>query len=262
MLRLIATITHTVDQCGVTDADICSLLRISYVASHKVKEPANISPSDMNGLYTWIERSVDIFRTPFHVVFTGAKVDTPAQVPDESIMGPLALIRLLVVVAKRGLLDTIPNWTALPEGTSATSLGHIQQITNTNVIRQFLGLALKRLTALNEKGRKCSNENDVEFACFTYTAAAELAMALVAFDNATQHKQTQQIRGVYKELPVYLGNAAEMALRSKQYRRALSLALSAVAAEKIAPSGETIDIRIKAKNARRVEAAKAELKQL
>jgi hypothetical protein len=70
----------------------------------------------------------------------------------------------------------------------------------------------------------------VKGALAAYTSAAELAAAIIAFDNATQHRFAQSISGVSRELVLCLGDAVETALGVNQNRRALSFALSKLCA--------------------------------
>lgn len=196
-----------------------------------------------------------------HTVFTGVEVaDAPVQVAPEGIMGPVALIRLLTVLAERGILDDAKNWTELPAGTStSTSLGQIKQITNPDVVRRCLILALKRVTARRDKGRERLAKSETEYACTAYVSAAELAVALVSFDIASRHKFTPHMPGVYNELVLCLGNAAQMSIRMKQYRKALNLASCAIQAAQSVPKGQAVEPGLLAKNNARVQTAKAGL---
>lgn len=260
VLRLIANIMLYADECQLKTPDICSLLRVCYTASSAIKSLDQIDTLDENGLYVWVERASEIFRSPMYTVFTQDTVDVPCIIADESVLGPLSLIRTLLVLARRGLLDEISGWTAAPSGTSSsTSLGQIKQITSPEIIRRVVALAFKRVGARREKGKERLDEKDQDYARVAYTSAAELANTLVALNNATSRTWALQMRGVHKELVLCLGNAAEMALRLKQYKRALGYALCAVSAGVNAPQGEGLDQSTVAKNVRRLEAAKAGL---
>src|SRR5258708_3740701 len=46
ILRLITTLTHAADSCGITNAELESLLRVAYVASQKVKQADNETEED------------------------------------------------------------------------------------------------------------------------------------------------------------------------------------------------------------------------
>ena len=53
-------------------------------------------------------------------------------------------------------------------------------------IRTLLSLALRPMTGHREKGhRGIKRDNEMNFGGFAYSSAAELAAALVAFDEAT-----------------------------------------------------------------------------
>ena len=248
------------DECQLQIADICSLLRVCYTASGAIKSLEQVDTMDENNLYIWIERSSEIFRSPMYTVFTLDTVDVPLIISDESLLGPLSLIRTLLVLARRGLLDEIPGWTKVPDNTSpSTSLGQIKQITSPDIIRKIVTLALKRVGARLEKGKMRLDENDQDYARVAYTSAAELAQALVVFNNATSRTWDLQMRGVHKELVLCLGNASEMALRLKQYKRAFGYALCAVRAGENVPQDEGLDPSTVTKNVMRLDAARAKL---
>jgi hypothetical protein len=255
MLRLIATLTHAAKECNVSDTDLVSLLRIGFLGSQNIKTMQQIT-SEVDQ-YTWIERAEEIFRSPLFTVFTLDKVEAPEQIADESVMGPTALIRLVTVLAERGILENIQKWKKLPAGTSSsTTLTQVKQITSLDVLRRILLLGVKRVTARREKGHKRYRENDVAYAAVAYSTGAELAAALVAFDRATNGKWADSIRGAHKELVLCLGNAAELALVLKKYRRALVFALGAVSAAENLPPHDRVDENIRQKNQRRVERAR------
>jgi hypothetical protein len=261
MLRLIATLTHVADQCNIADTDFLSLLRIGYAASQNVKTMQQIS-SEVES-YVYIERAVELFRSPMYTVFTLDNVDPPQQVPDESVMGPIALSRLLAVLAQRGILDDIPKWKKVPAGTSpSTTLNQLKQIIGDEYLRRTLTRIVKRVTERREVGHKrIREENEADFAGFAYSSAAELAAAIVAFDTATNKKYKDLIRGVRKELVLCLGNSSEMALTLRQYQRALNFALGAGISAQNLPTEDAIDSGIIEKNKRRAERARAGIAQ-
>ena len=251
MLRLIATMTHAADECGVTKAALSSLLRIGYLASDKIKDENNANPSGKS--YVRLQRTQELFRGPIAAIST--KIEVSECVADESIMGPLTFVRLLVILAKRGMLDVIPTWTQLPDGTSAsTSISHVKQTTNPAIIRKFLAIAMRRITARRERGHECLRKGRPDYAGFVYTSAAELAAALIAFDNATQHTFAEKMQGVYEVLVLCLEDAAEMSLRLKRHRQALGFALCARKVGEDAPSHGAIDSSVLLKNSRRIHA--------
>ena len=184
-------------------------------------------------------------------------VEAPVQISPESIIGPIALIRLLTVLAQRGTLPIA----ALPPGTSpSTSLGHAVQITSAPIVRRCVALARKRVTARRETGNtRRTAAREADFACAAYTSAAELAAALCALDAATGGAYGGEMRGVRGELVLCLGEAAQMALEMGKWRKALNLAGCAVAAGEGASLGEALDAGLRSKNLQRVEAAKSKL---
>jgi hypothetical protein len=257
MLRLVSTLSHAAESCGVTNAEIESLLRMAYLASRKVKSASEIDLTKPEDRYMFVERTEEIFRSPMYTVSLNMQVDEPLQIADESIMGPTALARLLVVLAQRKAFDTIQGLKKAPNGlSSSTCLNHVQQITNPDVIRRFLKIALQRVKASMDKGRERARKSNNVLAKAAFTSAAELAAALVAFDSHTQGQYSNDVLGARKELALALGNAAEMAIREKRWQQALYFGSGAVSAAENMPAGEHLDTSIIAKNKRRVEQAR------
>ena len=255
MQRLVATLTHAAEECNISDSDLISLLRIGNDASQPVKTMRQIvSDTDQ---YKYIERSFELFRSPLYTVFTQVKVEPSLQIADESVIGPTVLARLLTVLAERDTLKTVSKTTKLPVGCP-----DLKQITSPDAIRQFLILAAKRVTARREQGHKRIRKDDeMDYACLAYVSAAELAAALIAFDEATAETYGANVAGMRRELVLCLGNAAEMALGLHQYRRALVYATGAVQfAESLPRTGvDAVDDVIRAKNNRRVDRARSAL---
>ncbi|KIK41686.1 hypothetical protein CY34DRAFT_805777 [Suillus luteus UH-Slu-Lm8-n1] len=257
MLRLVSTLSHAAESCGVTNAEIESLLRMAYIASRKVKSESELDDTKPEDRYTCTERTEEIFRSPMYTVSLNMQVDAPLQIADESIIGPTALARLLVVLAQRKAFDTIQGLKKAPNGlSSSTCLNHVQQITNPDVIRRFLKIALQRVRASMDKGRERARKSDNDYAKAAFTSAAELSAALVAFDSHTQGQYSKEVLGARKELALALGNAAEMAIREKYWQQALYFGSGAVTAAENIPAGEHLDANIIAKNKRRVEQAR------
>lgn len=256
MERLVATLTHAADECKISDNDLISLLRIGHDASQPVKSMYQIT--SQVDQYKHMETSFELFRSPLYTVFTQAKVEPPLQIANEPVIGPTALARLLTVLAKRDVLQTIPEMTKLPAGCSGA-----KQITSAEAIRRFLILAAKRVTARRELGHKrIRKNNEMDYACLAYVTAAELAAALIAFDVATAGKYAASIVGMRRELVLCLGNAAEMALGLHQYRRALAYATGANQSATSLPSktgADAVDDAIREKNIRRVDRARSAL---
>ncbi|KIJ61424.1 hypothetical protein HYDPIDRAFT_115886 [Hydnomerulius pinastri MD-312] len=256
MLRLIATLSHAAESCGVTNAEIESFLRIAYVASTKIKARPECCTETQ--LFTHIERTLEASRAPEYASVLEINMNPPFHIAEEGVLGPTALARLLVVLAQRKAFDTIQGLKKAPNGlSSSTSLNHVQQITHPDVIRRFLTIALQRVRATAQKGRDKVGTGKLIEAQTAFKGAAELAAALVAFDTHTQGLYIKEIRGARKELVLALGNASEMALRQKHYQQALNFGHGAVTVAENIPAAEDLDPKIMAKNKRRVQQAQA-----
>ncbi|KAI6119216.1 hypothetical protein EV401DRAFT_1963372 [Pisolithus croceorrhizus] len=229
-LRIIINLTHAAESCGISNADIESFLHIAYAASRKVPSREECQTRDDHLMF--VERGA---------------------AHGESILGPIALTRLLVVLAQRKALNGIQGLQKPPNGlSSSTCLNHVQHITNPDVIRRFLLIALERVKANTSVGRDRATEAQYDSALPAFTTSAELAVALVAFDTHTQGQYSNEIVGARRELVIALGNASEMALRQKVYLVALSFAYGAVSAAETIPDGEGLDPSIIEKNKRRI----------
>ncbi|KAH7910958.1 hypothetical protein BJ138DRAFT_1151737 [Hygrophoropsis aurantiaca] len=232
ILRLLASLSHAVDSCGISNPAIESLLRIAYQGSHKI--PVLGDSASQKDRYANIERTKEIFGCPRYTRNPSA-ADFPEHIAEESVLGPTALANLLGVLARRTGLETIQG----PE-----------------VISRFLKIALQRIKTQADEGRTWVKEGSFHRARLAFTSAAELAAALVALDRNTKGQYAEAMKGVRKELVLALGNASEMALRTKEFHRALSFGLGAVSvAETIQPT-EGLDPSIISKNKRRVEQAR------
>lgn len=171
---------------------------------------------------------------------------------------PTALLRLLIVMAKRGMLEQAAGWTSLPEGTApSASLTQVKQILSLVVLDKILPLALKRVTARRELGSTRLSQSDWWHARSAYRPAAELAVCLLEFDKATGGRWASKIRGATRELVLCLGNAAEMSNRVKEYEPAYSYAPAAVEIGESAPPDEDVTRDLVEKNQRRATLAKS-----
>jgi hypothetical protein len=106
MLRLVSTITHAAESCGITNAEIESLRRIEFLALRKIKSMGGVDENKLEDRYMFIERAEHIFRRPMYTISLHMQVDAPLQISDESVMGPTALARLFVVLTQRQASDT------------------------------------------------------------------------------------------------------------------------------------------------------------
>lgn len=208
------------------------------------------------------ERVNEIFRTSQIITacYPPDTVEASSQVASETVSGPIALLRLLIVLARRGVLDQASEWRALPEGTApSTSLTQVKQILSPAVVEKILPLALKRVAARRELGNIRLRANDWWHARAAYRPAAELAVCLREFDNVTNGRWASKIRGATKELVLNLGNAAEMSNRKKEYKTALGFASAAVEIGQNAPADEDVTRDLVEKNRRRVDLAKSQV---
>lgn len=254
--RIIATLTRTFSNSGsIPDGDLISLLHIGHKASQHIKPfEQSLSSSDS---YLYLERAVEVFRSPVHTVFTQEKVDPPEQIADESVLGPTALLGLLSLLASRGILENIPKLQTLPAGVMAgTNLTEVKDIVSYEGIRRVLLLAVRRVTTRRETGHKRFRDGELDYAGFAYSTAAELAAAVIAFNIASKGKYKDFSRGAAKELILCMGNAAEMALGLEQYAKAFLLGVGAVESEKHLTAQDTVDESVKAKNRRRIDRAR------
>ncbi|KAH7925032.1 hypothetical protein BV22DRAFT_1089743 [Leucogyrophana mollusca] len=251
LLRLIANISHVAE--SLSNAQIESFLWIAYEASRKVK---NINEChNESDMFSVIERSEEVFRSPMYTVSSNTTVDAPEQIAEERVLGPTALARLLAVLAQRNRLGKLQSLKKPTDGLSpSTSLDQVQQIIHPDAIKRFLKIALQRVKARMETGRK---RDDTDHARAAYTSAAELAAALVALDTFTQGQYNGEVKGARKELVLALGSASEMALRSKKFHKALSFAMGAVTIADGIPTSEGLDSSVVSRNKQRVNQARA-----
>lgn len=218
---MIINITHAAKECALTEGDLVSLLRIAYLASHKVL-PNTSTTTDLAAL-SYLERSEELYHLPKGTLATGQILEPALHVATQSVLGPTTYTRLLTVLAQRKTLGIISKWKQLPKGSllEFTCLEQVQQATRPETIRHFLGLATRRLTEFGDKGRRIlelANPDGVDAsdisrlplshriknqsgirALFAFTDGAELGTALIAFDNATNSVYGASMVGARKE---------------------------------------------------------------
>ena len=244
--------------------DVVSFLRIAYLATKKgnafAADLANFATGSLQAFQEHAEWVAAILRSPLscaHWGELGVNVEAPCQIPEIAISGPTALLSLLTVLARRGLLDKIPSWTTVPaESVPGTNLIQVQQITSAAVTKKLLPLILKRVIAQRENTRRYIPSKPY-VARSDYCHVAALAAALVAFDGATNGNQRAGILGTWKELALSLGNAAEMSNRLRDYATALGFAHASLKIIRHVPSGaEAVPHGTEQKNIRRIQTAK------
>ena len=175
----------------------------------------------------------------------------------ESALGPVALARLLVVLAQRKTLDTIQELKIPPKGLSSyTSLHHVQQTTHPVVIQRFLTIALQRVRGCTEKGRSQFIKRQEGNAHVSFSSSAELAAVLVAFDTHTKEQYSNHIRGARKELVIALSNASATALRRKRYLGTQNFAFGAIGVVENIPASQGLDQNIVEKCRLRIQEAR------
>lgn len=238
----------------VKTEDLLSLLRVAYLASQKVKAAAG---GTVQETCEYAEANQEIWRVPMWSLETQPEIlDGVAQVAPGIMTGPTALIRLLIPLAKRGIIEESQTWTSLPPGTQqGTSLTQVKQILSPAVISHVLPFALKRVTAHRERGNTLSNYSKTNYARASYLASAELASYLVEFNKASEDKWADKVQGAQKELVLSLSSAAEMSLRKKEYKIARGFAWAANEIARNAPNNEGIQPETLAKNERRIDTA-------
>ncbi|EIW78052.1 hypothetical protein CONPUDRAFT_75787 [Coniophora puteana RWD-64-598 SS2] len=216
VLRVVATLTYNADAAGIKNVDIYSLLELAYQGSFK------------------IVAGPDGYPDPFHV-------------SPEYVLGPIAFARLLVVLAQRNALNGVQFLQKSPQGlSSTTSLSRIQHITHPDIIRRFIRISVGRIRdrlaeayTLRDKG--FNGASGVPHSCVAFADAAELAAAVVAFDNITGGDYTQAAFRARYMLVVCLGHVAQMALELKHYQRVYFCALAALDVNEKSARDEKVD---------------------
>ena len=261
MLQIIAAITHSTK---VKDADLLSLLRVAYLAT-KTSTPLSaeeLGYPNTHNQCELTERTAYINRVPVSsIIVPNAKIDSPVQVAGASVLGPTALLRLLIVFAERGVLDKIPSWTALPAGTvPGTRISQVQQISSAAVLKILISVVCKRVVERREWCRMHVSHGNLYPSRAAYRQVAELGAAMASFERATNGLWRYALCGMRKELVLALGNASEMSNRLEDYQVALGFATLARDVARDAPANEGIGYDTIAKNERRIETARKNIK--
>ncbi|KAJ8517784.1 hypothetical protein ONZ45_g5035 [Pleurotus djamor] len=262
VLRVIALATYTSNPALISNADLFALLRLAYLGCQRTRaaKPVELFTSQQD-LWANLEIRYDIMRDPLYSVSLPVSTEPVQVVPQMLVMAPIALVRILTLIAQRGLLDKIPHWRKLPEGCSkSVSLVQVMQMTGLSVVEKSLKAAMKAVAPRREMGTKFMKEGNLDWAASTYASSAELAAAILAFDEATDGKWSHHLAGAREEIVKSLGNASEMAFQRRKYRRALRFATGAVSIAEAAPSSKPINPALVMKNKRRMEASSAQMK--
>jgi hypothetical protein len=213
-------------------------------------------------------------RTDRTIILSPKEEEQVLEIHDEVLTGPIAHVRLLISLAKRGCFEKVAQHEGEWEGLSVPGgIGALKtKILSEKDIHRCLGLALKRLGQRREDGnRQFRVAHHLEEARFQYWGAAQLAAALIELDEVTNGRYTvgaTSLKGrARKELILSLGNAAEMALGLEYWDRALVFASGAVKVAQdngmvdssgrvVKPEEDVIGDAVHEKNKRRVDRAK------
>ena len=257
MLRLIVNVTYVEI---LSTADILSFLRVAYTSSMRVKPLLELEPGDLGAINDYLERTAEIARLPTWAAYTGTQVDSILQVACQSILGPTAYLRLLTILARRGILDKMPNWTLdqVPEGLDpSTNLAQLRQITDPAILKKLMGFITKRASMRREEGRLVFQKADCDGARVQYTAASEALVALLSLEQEGKGKWKGTLKGARSELVMNLGNASEMCMQLNQEKASYGFAAAAVQFANTAPTYDPVKTELLEKNKRRVAKAKS-----
>ncbi|EIW77040.1 hypothetical protein CONPUDRAFT_146150 [Coniophora puteana RWD-64-598 SS2] len=265
VLRVLTTLTHAAESCGITNAQIESFLQVAYHASRKCKSPPECLDAVDKALtmenIEEITRNPRLENNPFNII------ELPITISPENVLGPTALIRLLAVLAQRKALAGIQTLRHAPPGLSpSTSLSQIQMITHPDVIRRTIKITQERLKyrmqMIQENLTRKKGTWAYHIVCAAFTGCAELAAALISLDTHTEGTYTTEIRGARRQLVIALGNASQMSLNVKQYEQAFHFAWGAVSAAENIPEEEGLDKKLVEKNQQRISQATFGLERL
>ncbi|EIW74173.1 hypothetical protein CONPUDRAFT_78145 [Coniophora puteana RWD-64-598 SS2] len=219
ILRLIITFSHGADATGIRNVDVYPLLPIAYRASQTPHQDNRVICEWP--LWTTLEDDCEQDIEPY---FVGP----------ESMLGPTAYARLLVVLAQRNALKAVQSLQKPPPGLSpTTSVEQLRQITHPDVIARFLNIAIFRVQSAMKNAEKVSEEDDPNAkvqAGLVFAGAAELAAAMVAFDDLTGGEYAAEEASAARHyLSMALRHISEAATKARRYRRAYSYLVAAVA---------------------------------
>ena len=231
------------------DFFLLTFLRVAYACSQKIPQVGDVpvheevlNEEDLIALHLSVERSQEVARKPHWIVMGNLdEPDYSSVLYREEFAGPIAFLRLLLLVSQRDLLSKIPSWSAIPSyrgndvqpGMKEPSISQLKQITSPAVIRKFLSMSLKKVKELREvRGRREVQTRKLGDATWSYACGSELSAAIVAFlenPRAETELKTKFLDDAKKELVLGLGNAAEMSIREQRHLKGLKFASAAVA---------------------------------
>lgn len=241
VLRAITSLTYIPE--SLPDFFVFAFLRVAYACSSKPTPLEDISPSPeaLGTLYLSIERSQEVARKPYSAILESPiDPDYSSILYREEFSGPIAFLRLMLLLSERRLLSEIPSWSAIPPyrgdavepGMKKPSLSQLKQVTSPAVIQKFVSMALKRVKELRDvHGRREVQTGKLGDARWSYACGSELSAAIVAFlesPEAATELKLGFLGEAKKELVLCLGNAAEVSIRGEKYLEGLKFASSAV----------------------------------
>lgn len=266
---MITTILYASDKDSetVSDADILNLLPITQDGCQVIRTE---NEREM-GLASFEEsleataRTTSAFHKPavLDPALANGTEEQVEQINDERITGPICHIRLYVALAKRGLFDKVLQWETFPEGLNVEGgLGRLKELASEAEVKRSLSIAIERVAERRETGNDIfRNKKKLDDARFEYWSAAELAAALVEFDDVSNGKYAELLAGMRKELVLNLGNAAEMSLGQGYFDRALVFASAAVRSAERCAGKDDVGQSVIEKNERRVRRAEDGIKR-
>jgi hypothetical protein len=220
------------------------------------EEVRRVAPCRLN-LHEFLERSMEIFRIPIHAATTGETIEHVAWLAEETVAAPLAYLRVLAALARRGVGARLAAGGAWPTGWAGVTPGELRAASRPAEVAVAVRASVERVAARRATGRErlADPEDGVEYAAFTYVSAAELALAVLDLDAATDGQWTADAAGARKEAVLCLGNAAQMMARLDKWRPSLVWATRALELAEHAGPRE-VEAQYVEKNRARVEAAR------
>lgn len=243
VLRAVISLTYIPE--SLPDFFIFTFLRVAYACSRARTPAEDITPSQasLNDFFQSLERADRVSRKPFWVVVGVNPIgaDYSLVLYEEEYSGPIAFLRLILLLSERGLLSKIPSWSSIPSyygdavepGIRRPTLPQMKHLTSPTVIQRFVSTSLKRVTELREvHGRKDVEGGNLNDARSHYACGSELSAAVVAFlesPEAETELKSEFLDEAKKELVLCLGNGAEALIRATKHLEALKFASAAVA---------------------------------
>ncbi|TEB13593.1 hypothetical protein FA13DRAFT_1805737 [Coprinellus micaceus] len=269
ILRLITTILYASDKDPetVSDVDILNLLPITQGGCQVIRteKEREMGFASFEESLEATARTTSAFHKPavLDPALANGTEEQVEQINDERITGPICHIRLYVTFARRGLFDKVLQWETSPEGLNVEGgLGRLKELASEAEVKHSLSIAIERVAERRETGNDIfRRKKRLDDARFEYWSAAELAAALVEFDDVSNGKYAELLAGMRKELVLNLGNAAEMSLGQGYFDRALVFTSAAVRLAERCAGKDDVGQSVIEKNKRRVTRAEDGIKR-